>query len=571
MTKTKQCGECKFHLLPGVCPKAEYKSSQDNLLACLSSDPACELFQPKYRSKSEELEMSSALEQLNEYVYRCPTDTKELLVYRDGVYEPAEPFVHFVLEKSYGDVLNRHFVDEAYAHLQRANYIERSEVNRFVNKIPLQNGLLNLNTREVEPFDSDQVFTFKLNVSYDPDAKCPSWDKFVSQVVSEDDLVLLKEIMGYCLLPGMPFHKIFWWYGKGRNGKGRIIATLEHILGYSNVCNLNLSEFKESRRFSLCQLYGKLLNVSSEPQLSECGFQTNVLKLISGEDSIFAELKGKNKRLQFKNVAKPIVLGNRFPKVEDNSLGWWDRIVVLNFPNQFIGEDNVPNIERRWLDNLEEVSGIFNFMLDGLYHLKENNGFSISKSAQETKTEFMRVSEPFNAWLNDCVVFVSDAYILHQAAFDSYIEYTEELGVETDCKKRFYQKMKDTPKVKSVRLRINGKREWIFHGVQLKKEDEQSKLSSVPFVPAVPSFCNTKSFGKSVNSKEEGIKKHGTEGTVGTAKFDLKHYFPVGQFPVCFSCHLPVSQLSELTNIDGYPIHRRCKAKIDDQKKPNTK
>ena len=47
MAKPKVCGDCKFHLQRGVCPKAEYKKREDNLTACLSSDPACALFQPR--------------------------------------------------------------------------------------------------------------------------------------------------------------------------------------------------------------------------------------------------------------------------------------------------------------------------------------------------------------------------------------------------------------------------------------------------------------------------------------------------------------------------------------------
>ena len=49
----KVCGDCKFHLKRGVCPKAEYKKHEDNLMACLSSDPACELFQAKRENKKK--------------------------------------------------------------------------------------------------------------------------------------------------------------------------------------------------------------------------------------------------------------------------------------------------------------------------------------------------------------------------------------------------------------------------------------------------------------------------------------------------------------------------------------
>lgn len=241
---------------------------------------------------------------------------------------------------------------------------------------------------------------------------------------------------------------------------------------------------------------------------------------------------------------------------------------MLYFPNEFVGEDNVPNVERRWLDDPKEVSGVFNFMLDGLYRLKENGGFSISKSAQETKVEFMRVSEPFKAWLNDCVVFVPKDFVIHQEAFDSYFDYASELGGEPDSKKMFYQKMKDTARVKSSRIRFNGKREWGFQGVSLKQEDEeQSKFGSVPFVPSVPNLGTQRMFESNKKGKEEEVADSRTVGTVRSAEeFDVDDYFIEGQFPTCFSCHGAISQVSELTNIDGKPIHKHCKAKIESQK-----
>ena len=87
--------------------------------------------------------------------------------------------------------------------------------------------------------------------------------QFPRERIDKENIPLVQEIMGYSLVPSMPFHKLFWFYGTGRNGKSKIVTTLEYILGEDNCSNLNISEFKERRRFSLCQLYGKLLNISS--------------------------------------------------------------------------------------------------------------------------------------------------------------------------------------------------------------------------------------------------------------------------------------------------------------------
>ena len=463
------CGECKFYLVRGVCPKAEYKKRDLNVVACFPTDVACELFQQKYKKQNgEEPKMEDSLELLNKHIFKCPTDTEKVLIYIKGTYINAKPTIWKMLETKYGEQLKRNFVDESYAHLQRANTIDRQKINQFTNTIPIQNGLFNILTREVTPFDSEQVFTYKLGVTYNPEHQCQKWIDFVKQVVTKDDIPLLQEIMGYCLLPDMPYHKMFWLYGTGRNGKGVVIRTIEAIIGKENCSTLNLSEFTEGRRFSLQKLYGKFMNISSEPKISKYGIQTTVLKMVTGEDTIDAELKGKNTRLKFVNHSKLIVLGNHFPKVDDNSLGWWDRVVVLKFPNSFEGKNKIVQIERNWVP--EELSGIFNWMLEGLYRIAENNGFSTSEFAEETKTEFMKVSDPFNAWIIENCILIPNAYLIRDEALTAYFDYCDEIGADRDSKRIFFEKMRQTPKIKDIQKKIHGKAERVFEGITLKNE-----------------------------------------------------------------------------------------------------
>jgi len=567
---SKFCGDCRFYLKRGVCPLCEYKDHALNVAACPPTNTACPLFQPKNSKKtnSEQPDMGEALKLLNKYRYICPTDTKKVLVYNDGIYENAEPLIHKLLEEKYGEDLKKHFVEEAYAHIQRANYVEREQINKFTNKIPLQNGLFNLQTRELEPFSPDEIFTYKLNVKYNPEAKCPKWLQFVKEVVSEDDAPLLQEIMGYCLLPDMPFHKMFWFYGTGRNGKGVVTRTLEYILGKRNCANLNLSEFHESRRFSLCQLYGKLLNVSSEPPLSKRGLQTTVLKMATGQDTIRAELKGKNERLIFTNFAKIIVLGNRFPKVSDNSLGWWDRVVVLNFPNSFNGDKAIPNIEMQWLDDPEEVSGIFNWMLEGLYRLKMQNGFSSSRTTEETKAEFMKVSDPFNAWIIERCEKISHAYLTREEALEDYYNYCDEIGADRDPKKVFYEKMRQEPQVKDRKKRVAGKTVRVFQGITLKTEEveEQIHIDDVKSEADEADEAGTiirQSFRNNNTIKRRDNTRASSAPSASLNNDDIDKYFPKGQFPICFVCGKAVHSLSELTNVDGKPCHAECKKKLE--------
>ena len=422
-------------------------------------------------TEAKERELEEVLEWLrSEYIFKTPTDLRDLLYFEDGNYKPAQCKIEGLLEKELGAESSAHFVSEVLEHLRRGSFIERAEVNRYDGYVPVLNGLLCLSTLELKPFDPNVIFTLKLNVRFDPTATCPVWLNFLDQVLPKEDHALLQEFMGYCILPAMPKHKIMWFYGQGRNGKGRVIATVEAIVGRDNCSYLELAEFDGEHRFALPQLYGKLVNVSSEPSTFSV-LQSQLLKKITGEDTLDAEVKGKQDRLTFRNVAKPFVVGNAFPRVNDTSLAFEDRTLILKFPNTFTGKDQIDNIERRWLEDQREVAGIFNWMLEGLHRLERNHDFTLSKTAQENILEFKRISDPIGAWLGDKCIFDVEGFVTRKAAFEDYKTYVDqELGKAPDTEKKFYQRLRDTPKVKDFNSKQEGRG---FKGIRLRNEEEK--------------------------------------------------------------------------------------------------
>lgn len=560
------CGDCKKRLVrwesarpDETCPRAEYKSSEENRIACLPTDSACEHFEQKQKARMVSnfswkpfnadrkflivgedrhvINTEYILEYFDtEFHFKSPIDLEELLVYEDGCYVAGEWFVKHILEKEYDKYLRKHYASEIVEHIKRANPIKRDQINQFHKSIPIANGLFNLETRELEPFDPERVFTYKLNVEYNPEATCPKWLEFVKQVVSEDDIPLLQEILGYCLLPAMPLHKLFWLYGPGRNGKGVVMRTLEAVFGKDNVSNLNLSEFTERRRFSLQKLYRAFLCVCSEPKLSQYGLQTTVLKMVTGQDTIDAELKGKNKRLKFVNHAKIFILGNHFPKVSDNSLGWWDRVVVLNFPNSFDGDNKILDIENHWIP--DELSGIFSWMLDGLDRLYINREFSGSKSTEETKTEFMKVSDPFNAWKIENCLLIPKTYTIREDAYIDFQVYCDDIGVEPCSKRTFFEKVRQVSKVRDTKKRMGDKTPRVFEGLTLKS------------VALVADVAGSTYPLENFESNKIEDKKSATNATNATKEATF--------FTHCSLCKTVLAEGENHTTFDGKPVCANC-------------
>jgi P4 family phage/plasmid primase-like protien len=454
--------------------------------------------------------LEEVLERLrSEFIFKTPTDLRDLFYYEDGIYKPAQCKIEGLLEKELGAWASAHFVCEVLEHLKHGSYVERCEFNRFTGFVPVLNGLLNLTSLELKAFDSNVIFTYKLSVRFNAEAKCPRWLGFLDQILPVADQPLLQEYLGYCILPAMPKHKVMWFYGLGRNGKGRVIATLEAIVGVENCSYLQLEEFDGEHRFAVASLYGKMLNVSSEPS-TVAVLQTPLLKKITGEDTLDAEVKGKQKRLSFRNVAKPFVLGNEFPRVNDTSLAFEDRTLILKFPNTFTGKNQVDNIERVWLEDSLEVSGIFNWMLEGLHRLCLNGDFTLSKTTQEVILEFKRTSDPIGAWMEDMCVFDVAGFVSRKAAFEDYKNYCDqELGKAPETERRFYQRLRDTPKVKDY----ESSKERGFKGIRLKNSDDkpdeqgQTQLTSTSNTTVTTDNFNCQKIPSAAHSQKNEAQK----------------------------------------------------------------
>ena len=147
------------------------------------------------------------------------------------------------------------------------------------------------------------------------------------------------------------------------------------------------------------------------------------------------------------------------------------KTLILKFLNTFTGKNQVDNIERCWLNDSAEVSGIFNWMLEGFIRLGINHDFTLSKTTKEIILEFKRTSDPIGAWMEDNCIFEADGFVSRKAAFEDYKNYADsELGKTPETERRFYQRMRDTPKVKDY----ENSKERGFKGIRLKDIDDKS-------------------------------------------------------------------------------------------------
>jgi len=372
----------------------------------------------------------------------------------------------------------------------------------FSQKIACENGLLDVETGELSPFTLEEMAFHSIPTTYNPEAECPNWQEFLKQVLNSEDIPTLQEWSGYLLLPDYRFHKLMWLHGEGRNGKGVWQRTMEGILGEDNVSSVGLEEFDGSHRFAMRQLYGKLFNVCSEPTTNRI-LQTALLKKATGQDTISAECKGKDKRINFRNVAKITVIANKFPKVRDSTVAFKERRLFVTFPKEFIGKDCIVNLERVWLEDPIERMGILNWMLEGLKRLFVNSCFTESKSQKETEIAFERASDNIGAFLLEVGIFDRNLVTTRSAAFEAYKEYCDVIGLEAESDKAFTQRLKNTPKISVTTVPPKNLRAW--KGLGLNKLNDDGTINRLTDLTHFDVFHPQTNVGESLEI-EESIK-----------------------------------------------------------------
>ena len=90
---------------------------------------------------------------------------------------------------------------------------------------------------------------------------------------------------------------------------------------------------------------------------------------------------------------------NRLPTVADTSHGMWRRIVMLPFNKTFDKKDRIRDLKDR-LDI--ELSGIFNWCLEGYNRLQSQHHFSHCRQSEEIKGNFQFESNKVRLFVDDC-------------------------------------------------------------------------------------------------------------------------------------------------------------------------
>jgi len=405
------------------------------------------------------------------YNFATFRDTKEIYIYRDGVYRPnGEAYIEEQARSLLGDDFTTHRVKEIANSIRYSTYVNRYSFDADENVINVENGLLNIKTSEFKLHTPRYLSLVQFPISYNHKATCPNIINFLSQVLNEDEIPLAEELVGYCLLPKYPHHKAFMFQGDGRNGKSTFLNLVQRLLGSHNCSSVDLTSLCNDR-FAVSQLFGKRANIFSDLP-AEALKTTGMFKALTGGDRVPAQRKFQNP-FEFTNQAKLIFSCNYVPMSYDTSPAFFSRWIIIHFPNTFEGDSANPNILIE-LTTDDELSGFLNLAIEGLNRLLKNNGFSYNKSREEVAEEYQRMSNPVSAFISDCIEEDMYEYIVKDELYNTFKNYCKEKHYPKFSDKKFTEWLKKEVRVTDFRPSVNGQQKRAWQGIKLS--------SSLPFL-----------------------------------------------------------------------------------------
>lgn len=363
----------------------------------------------------------------------------EIFRYADGKYQS--------LNKNVVRKLARDIVNEVTSTLWKPRF-ERLYMVGLEHEIPFiedfdtnpdivnfSNGLLNIKTLELAKHTPNYHSINQLAYEYDPDAKCPKFERFLYEIFEGDQerVALIRQILGYIWLKEVKIHKAFIFLGTGSNGKSVLAKIMHALYGAINVASTPLSAMEG--RFGLQEFPGRLVSISSENEYGKELDTENIKQATSG-DAMMVEQKYRD-AFTTRLYVKLVVLLNKLMDSADTSNGFLRRLLIVPFPVKFEelkqGEERKSGVKYMDLnlenELLEELPGIFNFAMEGLHDLINNDFQLVSSEACEAALEeYKRNQNPVVAFVEECMTYEKGARVLRSDITRAYNEWYKRNG-----------------------------------------------------------------------------------------------------------------------------------------------
>lgn len=309
--------------------------------------------------------------------------------------------------------------------------------------INLSNGTFEISPKgtQLRPFDRADFLTYRLPFAYDPQKKASLFEAYLNKVLPDiDRQKVLAEYLGFVFIKHgskrLKEEKALILYGTGANGKSVFFEVVSALLGTENTGNFSLQSLTNDNGYFRAKLANKLVNYASEINGK---LESSIFKqLVSGEP-VEARLP-YGQPFILKQYAKLIFNCNELPKDVEHTNAYFRRFLIVPFDVTIPPHEQDKQLHTKIIEN--ELSGVFNWVLDGLNRLLDQKRFSECKAAVQAVESYKSQSDSVKMFIDESNYQKSpDQFRLIKELYSEYRIYCNDDGFKPVNKSNFIKRV----------------------------------------------------------------------------------------------------------------------------------
>ncbi len=338
------------------------------------------------------------------------------------------------------------FKEQLFKQFISAAYLPTPEICKNTVLVNLQNGTFEISAKEtkLKPFDSLDFLTYQLPFEYNPTAKAPLFEAYLNKVLPDMERQrVLAEYLGFVFIKhgsnALKEEKALILYGTGANGKSVFFEIVNSLLGSENVSSYSLQSLTNENGYFRAKISDKLVNYASEINGK---LEASIFKqLVSGEP-VEARLP-YGRPFTLTQYAKLIFNCNELPKDVEHTNAYFRRFLIIPFDVTIPPNEQDKTLHTKIIES--ELSGVFNWVLEGLNRLLKQKSFSNCNAAKNAVEKYKIESDSIQMFLSEYEYKVSlNNTMPLNSLFNEYRSYCIEGGFKSFNIRNFAERLRNS-------------------------------------------------------------------------------------------------------------------------------
>ena len=352
--------------------------------------------------------------------------------------EAAEKMgVEWVLSKFYL------FREQLFKQFLSSAFLPNPIPQKDIVYINLKNGTFEVTPDGIKlrPFDPVDFLTYQLPFEYDPEARAPIFHMYLDRVLPEQQRqMILAEFLGYVFMKHggktTKEEKSLVLYGTGANGKSVFYEIVNALLGPNNVSSYSLQSLTNENGYFLAMLANSLVNYASE---INGNLNPSIFKQLCSGEPVEARLP-YGQPFTLTQYAKLIFNCNELPKEVEHTRAYFRRFLIVPFDVAIPEEEQDKQLHHKIIDT--ELSGVFNWLLEGLHRLLKNKRFTPCDAVRKASEDYEKQSDSIRLFVEESGYIKSPTdYTTIKELYSGYRIFCIEDGFKSINKSNFKRRL----------------------------------------------------------------------------------------------------------------------------------